>query len=131
MTATVFPLPQVPVIPVMGESGAYPVRRIFCVGRNYVAHAEEMGVAVDRAKPFYFSKSAFHFQATGGTIPYAAGSDNFHYEMEVAIAIGAPAFKVTADAAMDAVASIMGIPPNRRSNYILYLQQQVVGNPWG
>ena len=92
MTATVFPRPEVPTIPVVGEAGAYPVRRIFCVGRNYVAHAAEMGGEVDRAKPFYFTKSAFHYQATGGTIPYAASSENFHYEMELAVAIGAPTF---------------------------------------
>ena len=98
-----FPAPETLRIPIVGEDVFYPVRRIFCVGRNYVAHAEEMGYEVDREKPFYFSKSAFHAQMTGGTLPYPQGTENFHFEVELAIALGAEAFKAEAGEAMNAV----------------------------
>lgn len=100
----VFPAPDVPAIPVVGvDAGEYPIRRIFCVGRNYVAHAEEMGYEVDREKPFYFSKSAFHAQMTGGVLPYPQGTENFHFEMELAIAMGAEAFHISAEDAPRAI----------------------------
>jgi fumarylpyruvate hydrolase len=70
----------------------YPVRRIFCVGRNYAAHAAEMGVAVDREAPFYFTKSPHAACASGSTTwPYPPGTENFHYEMELVVALGADA----------------------------------------
>ncbi len=79
MTAkTLFPTLQWPTIPVKGEAAAYPVLRIFCVGRNYAAHAAEMGVEVDREAPFYFTKSALTTQATDATVPYPPGTENFH-----------------------------------------------------
>ena len=53
-----FDIPASPVVPVKGETAGYPVHRIFCVGRNYAAHAAEMGVEVDREAPFYFTKAA-------------------------------------------------------------------------
>ena len=65
-----------------------PIRRIFCVGRNYEAHAKEMGVAVDREAPFYFTKSAEHYVPSGATVPYPPGTSNYHYEMELVAAIG-------------------------------------------
>lgn len=105
MTDTLFPTPQFPTIPVAGESAGYPVTRIFCVGRNYAAHAAEMGVEVDREAPFYFTKTPLHSLATGETLPYPPGTENFHYEMELAIVIGAPVFR--ADAAQ-AEAAIYG-----------------------
>jgi len=53
MTDPLFPIPDTPLVPLADERAAYPVRRIFCVGRNYAAHAAEMGNEVDRAAPFY------------------------------------------------------------------------------
>jgi len=53
-----FPAPAFPTVPVRGEDAVYPVHRVFCVGRNYVEHAKEMGLEVDREAPFYFLKSA-------------------------------------------------------------------------
>ena len=103
MTAYLFPAPEVNVIPVKGETALYPVRRIFCVGRNYAAHAAEMGVEVDREAPFYFTKTPSATLASGSTLPYPPGTANFHYEMELAIAIGAPVFRADADAARAAI----------------------------
>lgn len=88
---------------VNGEAAAYPVRRIFCVGRNYAAHAAEMGAEVDREAPWYFTKSAGHAVASGATIAYPPGTSNFHYEMELTVAIGKPVFKATTAAAAGAI----------------------------
>jgi fumarylpyruvate hydrolase len=73
--------------PVRGRSERFPIRRIFCVGRNYEAHAKEMGAAADRDAPFYFMKDAEHYAASGGTIAYPPGTSNYHYEMELVVAI--------------------------------------------
>lgn len=86
------PAPQ-PVLPVEGTDLMYPVRRIFCVGRNYVAHAVEMGGEVDREAPWYFTKSAHAIQQSGTVLPYPPGTENFHYEMELVFALTAPVFK--------------------------------------
>lgn len=95
MTKSLFPLPEPLIIPVQGEERGYPVGRIFCVGRNYAAHAAEMGVEVDREAPFYFTKSSANAVLSGASCPYPPGTENFHYEMELALAIGAPVFRAT------------------------------------
>jgi len=101
--ALLFDPPAMPVIPVKGKSRQFPVRRIFCVGRNYAAHAAEMGNEVDREAPFYFTKSAHALCLSGATIPYPLGTQDCHYEMELVVAIGAPALRVGTDRAMEAV----------------------------
>ncbi|WP_425044968.1 fumarylacetoacetate hydrolase family protein [Primorskyibacter sp. S87] len=93
MNETLFDLPPVPAIPVNGETAGYPIGRIFCVGRNYAAHAAEMGAEVDREAPFYFTKSPAAAVLSGATVPYPPGTENYHYEMELALAIGAPMFR--------------------------------------
>ncbi|MEO1107243.1 MAG: fumarylacetoacetate hydrolase family protein [Pseudomonadota bacterium] len=103
MTDHLFPIPDILGIPVQGETAWYPVGRIFCVGRNYAAHAAEMGHEVDREAPFYFTKSASNAILTGATVPYPPGTENFHHEMELAVAIGRPVFKATSAQAWDAV----------------------------
>ena len=103
VTDTLFQLPAIPVVPVLNENAGYPVGRIFCVGRNYAAHAAEMGVEVDREAPFYFTKSPANMVLSGAQVPYPQGTDNFHYEMELALAIGAPLFQATAEQARAAI----------------------------
>lgn len=98
-----FPASEWPTLPVTGEPATYPVRRIFCVGRNYAAHAAEMGNEVDREAPFYFTKSALAATSSGATVPYPPGTSDFHHEMELVVAIGAPAFHTPRDRAMAAV----------------------------
>ena len=73
MTDYLFPPAPVPSLTVRGETAEYPVRRIFCVGRNYAAHAAELGNEVDREAPFYFTKSACHAEASGAALPYPPG----------------------------------------------------------
>ncbi|AUQ56003.1 fumarylacetoacetate hydrolase family protein [Phaeobacter inhibens] len=90
MSKVLFDLPPVPAIPVEGRDESWPIGRIFCVGRNYAAHAAEMGVEVDREQPFYFTKSACHAVLSGAEVPYPQGTENFHHEMELVVAISAP-----------------------------------------
>ncbi|RKF14696.1 FAA hydrolase family protein [Roseovarius spongiae] len=104
MTAKpLFDLPSPPMIPVTGRDAAFPVRRVFCVGRNYAAHAAEMGNEVDREAPFYFTKSAHALALSGAEIAYPPGTADCHYEMEFVMAIGGDAFEVAKEDAMDAV----------------------------
>src|SRR3546814_1751663 len=92
MESLLFPKLELPSVEVLDESKAYPINRIFCVGRNYAEHAKEMGVEVDREAPFYFLKSALSYVPSGSTIPYPPGTSDYHYEMELVMAIGAPVF---------------------------------------
>ena len=99
----VFPPPATAAAPVRGRAERFPIRRIFCVGRNYEAHAREMGAAVDREVPFYFTKAPAHYVAAGGTIAYPPGTGNYHYEMELVAAIGKPGFRIAEAQALDHV----------------------------
>jgi fumarylpyruvate hydrolase len=102
MTA-LFDLPPHPQVPVAGSEKTFPVRRIFCVGRNYAAHAAEMGHEVDREAPFYFTKTPSATVLTGATIPYPPGTNDYHHEMELVVAIGRPAFRISKEDAMSVV----------------------------
>jgi fumarylpyruvate hydrolase len=73
MSQLVFPAPPVSAVPVRGRTERVAIRRIFCVGRNYEAHAKEMGVAVDREAPFYFTKAAEHYVPSGLTVRIRLG----------------------------------------------------------
>lgn len=128
MTAFLFPPASMPTVAVQGEAAAYPVRRLFCVGRNYAAHAAEMGVEVDREAPFYFTKSPHAVMASGGVLPYPPGTENFHFEMELVVALGAAAFRVDADQAMAAVYAYgCGLDMTRRD---LQLKAREKQRPW-
>lgn len=128
MSQFLFDAPQTPGIPVIGHEAAYPVSRIFCVGRNYAAHAAEMGAEVDREAPFYFTKSARAYQPSGTTIPYPPGTENFHYEMELVVAIGDPVFHATPEeAAAAAFAYGCGLDMTRRD---LQAAAKEKGRPW-
>jgi fumarylpyruvate hydrolase len=128
MSETLFSTPEWPVIPIAGQSVGYPIVRIFCVGRNYAAHAAEMGVEVDREAPFYFTKSAVHTLASGSTLPYPPGTQNFHYEMELALAIGTPVFRASHEEARAAIYAYgCALDMTRRD---LQLQSRAKQRPW-
>jgi len=99
----VFPPPPVVSLPIEGLPSRFPVRRIYCVGRNYAAHAAEMGAEVDREAPFYFTKTPASLVASGATVPYPSGTANYHHEMELVVALGAPVFRAGVDEARAAV----------------------------
>ena len=121
-TDLLFDVPPAPTIAVAGETRRYPVNRIFCVGRNYADHAREMGVEVDREAPFSFLKQA------GATLPYPPGTANYHHEMELVVALGAPAWRVSTEAALDAVLGYAcGLDMTRRD---LQLEARAEQRPW-
>jgi Fumarylacetoacetate (FAA) hydrolase family len=99
----IFELEPTPVVPIVGDKRSYPVDRIFCVGRNYADHAKEMGFEVDREAPWYFTKPASAIVLTGGTIPYPPETSNFHYEVELVVAMGAEVFRGSIDQAAKSV----------------------------
>jgi fumarylpyruvate hydrolase len=101
----VFPPPAPVAAPIRGRSERLPIHRIFCVGRNYEAHAREMGVAVDREAPFYFTKASHHYVPSGSTVPYPSGTKNYHYEMELVVVLGRAGFRV---AEADALGHVFG-----------------------
>ena len=110
-----FEPPARPVVPVLDDDSLYPVRRIFCVGRNYAAHAEEMGNEVDREAPFYFTKSAHSIRLSDDKIPYPPGTGDCQYEMEFVVAMGQRAADVPAERAMELVTGYAcGIDLTRR-----------------
>jgi len=128
MSDQLFDIPELMTIPVKGEEKSYPIGRIFCVGRNYAAHAAEMGLEVDRTAPFYFTKTPSAAVLTGSTIPYPPGTSNFHYEMELVVAIGAAVFKCdTAGASNAAYAYGCGLDMTRRD---LQIAEREKKRPW-
>ncbi len=117
-------------LPVRGSDLRFPVKRVFCVGRNYHAHAVEMQRPVDKAtaRPFYFLKDASTLVESGATIPYPPGTQNYHYEMELVVAIGAEGFQVTqAEAERLIYGYCAGLDMTRRD---LQLIAREAGRPW-
>jgi len=117
-------------LPVVGAEARFPVKRIFCVGRNYHAHAVEMGRPVDKStmKPFYFLKDASALVESGATVPYPAGTSNYHFEMELVVAIGAEGFRVQeSDAASLIYGYAAGLDMTRRDLQLVARDQ---GRPW-
>lgn len=98
----VFEPPEIISLPVVGETARFPVRRVFCVGQNYALHAIEMG-ASGREPPFFFMKPASSVipveAGTEQTITYPDGTSSLHNEIEMVVAIGAPAHRISAEAA--------------------------------
>ncbi|WP_322889479.1 MULTISPECIES: fumarylacetoacetate hydrolase family protein [unclassified Yoonia] len=127
MTNTLFPSRPAPLVPVTGAAG-FPVGRIFCVGRNYAAHAAEMGHEVDREAPFYFTKSAHAVLLSGHDMPYPPRTNDLHHEMELVVAIGAEARDIAIGDALDIVVGYAcGLDMTRRD---LQAQAKDKRRPW-
>ena len=124
--------PPAPVsIPVHGTSERFPVRRIYCVGRNYVEHAKEMGFT-GREPPFFFMKPAdaivYVPDGETGTIRYPSGTNSLHHEIELVVAIGKPGEKIPAAGAQDYVYGYaIGLDMTRRD---LQGEAKKLGRPW-
>jgi fumarylpyruvate hydrolase len=115
-------------VPIEGAGGTFPLRRIFCVGRNYEAHAREMGVSPDRESPFYFTKSAFHYAPSGSTVSYPPATKNYQYEMELVVAIGLPGHQLSRQRALDCIFGYAcGLDMTRRD---LQLEAREKKRPW-
>jgi fumarylpyruvate hydrolase len=123
----VFPV-TTPSVAIVGESARFPVRRIFCVGRNYAAHAREMGKDPDKEPPFFFTKPADAVVESGATIPYPPETKNLHYEMELVLAIGRAGANIPPERAFDYIwGYCCGIDLTRRD---LQGQAKDLGRPW-
>ncbi len=122
--------PPVQSLPVRGKAERLPINRLFFVGRNYHAHAVEMGRPVDKSveRPFYFTKSPQTLVQSGATVAYPSGTQNYHFEMELVVAIGAAGFKVSqADAHKLIYGYACGLDMTRRD---LQLDARDKGRPW-
>ena len=122
--------PPVQSLPVRGETARLPINRLFFVGRNYHAHAVEMGRPVDKSveRPFYFTKSPSTLVESGATVAYPSETSDFHHEMELVLAIGAPGFRVAAEDAHQLIYGYAcGLDMTRRD---LQLVAREKGRPW-
>ncbi|MDD4999532.1 MAG: fumarylacetoacetate hydrolase family protein [Thiomonas arsenitoxydans] len=130
MTHYLWTPPAVQSLPVRGKTERFPINRLFFVGRNYHAHAVEMGRPVDKSveHPFYFTKAAQTLVHSGATIAYPPGTANYHYEMEMVVAIGAAGFRVKAEEADTLIFGYAaGLDMTRRD---LQLAARDKGRPW-
>ncbi|WP_219895015.1 fumarylacetoacetate hydrolase family protein [Aquisediminimonas profunda] len=126
--ADLFELPPGPTVPIAGSKDVFPVRRVFCVGRNYAAHAREMGKDPERDPPFFFTKFAETVIPSGSRIPYPSATKNFHFEAELVLAIGAEGQDVAvADATALIFGYAVGLDMTRRD---LQLEARDKGRPW-
>jgi fumarylpyruvate hydrolase len=129
-TAYLWNPPPVYSLPVRGKAERLPVNRLFFVGRNYHAHAVEMGRPVDKSVevPFYFTKAPSTLVESGATVAYPPETNNYHHEMELVVAIGKPGFRVTeAEAPGLIYGYACGLDMTRRD---LQLIARDKGRPW-
>jgi fumarylpyruvate hydrolase len=128
MTAYAIPAWELPSLPVEGDTRRFPVRRIYCVGRNYAAHAREMGFDPDREPPFFFCKPADAIVENGGVVPYPPQTRNLHYEFELVVAIGKRGADIARDRALEhAWGYACGLDMTRRDVQIAARDK---GRPW-
>ena len=124
---TVIPAWPLPSVAVAGETARFPVRRIYCVGRNYAAHTREMGGDPTREDPFFFAKPADAVVPDGTTLPYPPATRNLHHEIELVVALGGGA-NLAADKVMDLVYGYaVGLDMTRRD---LQNTAKAGGKPW-
>ena len=125
---SVFSISDLPVIKVAGKDHYYPVRRIFCVGRNYVDHVLELGNEVERKQPFYFTKSAFSLLSSEKDFTYPPMTKDLHHEIELVVAIAKPLQKATKEKLADYIFGYAcGLDMTKRDLQSLAKKQ---GKPW-
>lgn len=125
------PLPPIYTLAIAGSDEAYPVHRVYCVGRNYAAHAREMGKDPDRDPPFFFMKPAcavVQARAQSIEIPYPPMTNNFHHEVELVVTIGTGGKDIPLEQALNHVHGYaVGLDMTRRD---LQLEARDKGRPW-
>lgn len=120
--------PPQPSVPVVGSDARFPVRRIYCVGRNYAEHAREMGHDPDREPPFFFGKPADALLTDGAALPWPPQTDDLHFEAELVVALGLGGRDISPEAALDHVwGYAAGNDFTRRD---LQAQAKKLGRPW-
>jgi fumarylpyruvate hydrolase len=127
MTNYVIDPPAVTSVPVAG-GGLFPVRRVFCVGRNYAEHVREMGGDPDREEPFFFTKPADALVINGADMPYPSKTGDLHHEMELVVAIGTGGRDISeGDALAHVYGYAAGLDMTRRD---LQAAAKKGGKPW-
>ncbi len=128
MAKFVFDLGELPSVAVAGSNKRFPVRRIYCVGRNYAEHIREMGGDAARSTPFFFGKPADSLVEDGATIPYPPKTENLHHEVELVIAIAKAGNDISVDDALSHVwGYAVGIDLTRRDRQA---EAKENGRPW-
>ena len=119
--------PPVVSLPVFGSGAEFPVRRVYCIGRNYAAHAVEMGHDPDREPPFFFQKNPNNLDPTG-EFPYPTGTSDVHHEAEVAVLLKSGGTDIPVAQALDHVFGYaLALDMTRRD---LQGEQKKLGRPW-
>jgi fumarylpyruvate hydrolase len=120
-------LAPLPAVPVVGSRRIFPVRRLYCVGRNYAEHAREMGHDPKREKPFFFQKAPDSI-VTDGVFPYPSLSSDVHYEVELVVALKAGGQNISSAKAKDIIYGYaVGLDMTRRD---LQAEAKKQGRPW-
>jgi fumarylpyruvate hydrolase len=120
------PAPQV-CLPIRGSNASFPVRRIYCIGRNYADHAIEMGHDPNKEPPFFFQKNAQNVE-TSGTFPYPPQTSDVHHEMELVVALKSGGADISLDNALEHVYGYgLGLDMTRRD---LQGEAKKLGRPW-
>jgi len=124
----VFPPPALPAVAIVDRTERFPVHRIYCVGRNYAAHAREMGKDPEREAPFFFSKPADAIVANGTQIPFPSRTSDLHHEIELVVAIGTGGANIGISQALSHVFGYaVGLDLTRRD---LQAEAKDKGRPW-
>ncbi|QEN90770.1 fumarylacetoacetate hydrolase family protein [Labrys sp. KNU-23] len=126
MDYVIEPPPQA-FVAVAGETAVFPVRRIWCVGRNYADHAREMGADPTREPPFFFAKPADAVTA-GGLLPFPSQTADLHHEIELVVAIGRAGRDIPVERALDHVYGYaVGLDMTRRD---IQAEAKKLSRPW-
>ncbi|WP_269586285.1 fumarylacetoacetate hydrolase family protein [Roseibium sp. Sym1] len=124
---TVIPAPQPVILPVNKSQTGFPVRRVYCVGRNYAAHAVEMGHDPDREAPFFFQKNPDNLDPSG-TFPYPPMTGDVHHEIELAVFLKSGGSNIAVENALDRVYGFaVSLDMTRRD---LQAEAKKAGRPW-
>ncbi len=122
-----FPIPSPPTLAIDGRTERFPVRRMYCIGRNYADHAKEMGAVPDKGSPIFFLKPADAI-VTGDRVRYPPGTNNLHHEVEMVLALGRSGANVPLAEAPALIAGFaVGLDLTRRD---LQTAAKAKGNPW-
>jgi fumarylpyruvate hydrolase len=120
--------PAIPSLPVIGSDQRFPIRRVFCIGRNYADHAKEMGATVDKGTPMFFCKPADAVVSDGADVPYPTATEDLHHEVEMVVALAHGGSNIAAEHAAELIFGYgVGLDLTRRD---LQAQAKAKGHPW-
>ncbi|HKT26917.1 fumarylacetoacetate hydrolase family protein [Dyella sp.] len=120
--------PAIPSLPVIGREERFPIRRVFCIGRNYAEHAREMGATVDTSTPMFFCKPADAVVTDGADVPYPSATSDLHHEVEMVVALQSGGQNLDAAQALKAIFGYgVGLDLTRRD---LQAIAKAKSHPW-